>query len=74
MVTKRNRDYDLAVCYRIYPRLSGDPILRFKSKRALVQLNLETFRAAMGNLRIKVWVLLDACPPDYEKMVAFNPL
>ena len=24
----------------------------------------------MGNLRIKVWVLLDACPPDYEKMVA----
>jgi hypothetical protein len=64
------RRFELAVCYRIYPRLSGDPILGFRDKRVMVHINLETFRAAIGNLKIKVWLLLDNCPPDYEKLAA----
>jgi glycosyltransferase involved in cell wall biosynthesis len=63
------RDFDLAVCYRIYPRVSANPILGFKDKLALVQLNLETFKEAIGNLKIKIWVLLDHCPPAYAELV-----
>lgn len=62
-------DSDLAVCYRIYPRLTGNPILGFKDKLALVRLNLETFKEAIGDLKIAMWVLLDNCPPAYQEMV-----
>ena len=40
METKTPHGFDLAVCYRIYPRVSANPILGFKDKLALVQLNL----------------------------------
>ncbi len=69
MQTQLNTDFDLAVCYRIYPRVSANPILGFTDKLALVQLNLETFREAIGNLKIKMWVLLDNCPPAYPELV-----
>lgn len=61
--------FDLAVCYRIYPRVSANPILGFTDKLALVRLNLETFKAAVGGLKIKMWVLLDDCPPAYADLV-----
>lgn len=60
---------DLAVCYRIYPRVSGRPIFGFTDKLALTRLNLETFQAAAGNLKLKIWFLLDNCPPAYEELV-----
>jgi hypothetical protein len=69
MEAKTSHGFDLAVCYRIYPRVSANPILGFKDKLALVQLNLETFRAAIGNLKVKMWVLLDNCPPAYPGLV-----
>jgi hypothetical protein len=69
MHTKANPDFDLAVCYRIYPRVSANPILGFTDKLALVQLNLETFKEAMGDLKVKIWVLLDNCPPAYPALV-----
>ncbi len=61
--------FDLAVCCRIYPGLSGDPILKFGDKLILVQLNLESIREAAGNLKIKLWVLLDNCPAAYAELV-----
>lgn len=61
--------YDLAVCYRIYPRISGKPLFNFRDKLELVRLNLSTFAAAVGGLKVKVWVLLDKCPPEYPAMV-----
>lgn len=69
MQTKVKPDFDLAVCYRIYPRVSGNPILGFKDKLAITQLNLETFKAAVGDLKIRMWVLLDNCPPAYAELV-----
>ncbi len=57
--------FDLAVCYRIYPGVSRDPIFGFKEKLLLARLNLETFREGLGDLKIKLWVLLDNCPPAY---------
>ena len=61
--------FDLAVCYRIYPRVSRDPVFGFKEKLPLVRLNLETFSASLGDLKIKLWVLLDNCPPPYAELV-----
>ena len=62
---------DLAVCYRIYPRVSGNPIFGFTNKLALLRLTLETFNEALGDLKVKMWVLLDNCPPEYQELVAF---
>ncbi len=61
--------FDVAVCYRIYPRVSGKPIFGFTDKLALVHLNLETFKAALGKLKTKLYFLLDSCPPEYESLV-----
>lgn len=69
METKTSRDFDLAVSYRIYPRISRDSIFDFQDKLALVQLNLESFKAAIGGLKIKMWVLLDNCPPAYAELL-----
>jgi hypothetical protein len=61
--------FDLAVCYRIYPGVSRDPIFGFKEKLPLVRLNLETFKESLGNLKVKMWVLLDNCPPVYADLL-----
>lgn len=64
-----SHQYDLAVCYRIYPGVSGSPIFGFKQKPPLLRLNLETFRESLGDLKIKLWVLLDKCPGFYRDML-----
>jgi len=61
--------FDLAVCYRIYPGVSRNPIFGFKDKLALTRLNLETFKEGVGSLKIKLWVLLDNCPPAYTELL-----
>lgn len=61
--------YDLAVCYRIYPGVSGSPIFGFTEKLPLLRLNLETFKESLGSLKIKLWVLLDKCPPMYSHLL-----
>ena len=49
--------YDLAVCYRIYPGISGRPIFGFKEKYPLLRLNLETLgeiKRAAGGINILI--------------------
>jgi hypothetical protein len=60
--------YDLAVAYRIYPRVSKIPALHPDDKFALADLCLRSFRASLGNLRVKIFALLDQCPPEYESL------
>src|SRR5690242_374328 len=62
------QQFDLAVCYRIYPGVSRDPIFGFKEKLPLARLNLETFRESLGDLKIRLRVLLDNCPPAYAEL------
>lgn len=63
--------YDLAVAYRIYPKVSAhSPAIFADDKLKLAELCLNSFKASLGNLRVKVWVLLDNCPPAYEAMFA----
>jgi hypothetical protein len=59
---------DLAIAYRVYPRVSGTPALYSDDKFKLVEVCLESFKRALGSLRIKMWVLLDGCPPVYEEL------
>ena len=61
--------YDVAVCLRIYPGLSGKPGLGFTDKLDMVRTNLHSFKAAMGALKVKMWVILDNCPPPYHELV-----
>jgi hypothetical protein len=57
---------DLAVAYRIYPGVSKSPAFFSTDKFKLSKMCLESFKSALGGLRVKVWALLDGCPPEYE--------
>ncbi len=62
--------YDLAVAYRIYPRVSRPAIgLGFgEDKYCLAETCLKSFKASLGSLRVKLWAILDGCPPEYEAL------
>ena len=69
MMTTSQDNYDLAVCYRIYPGVSGNPIFGFQEKLPLLRLNLETFKESLGDMKVKLWVLLDNCPAPYSDLL-----
>jgi hypothetical protein len=59
---------DLAVAYRIYPGVSKTPAYFSADKLRLSEMCLQSFKRSLGNLRVKVWALLDGCPSEYEDM------
>ena len=60
--------YDLAVAYRVYPVVSKPArSLPFgDDKYLLSEVCFRSFMESLGDLRAKVWVLLDSCPLEYE--------
>jgi len=66
----QKRTYDLAIAYRIYPKVArpaqGLPFSEDKFK--LSEVCLQTFKKSLGNLRVKLWVLLDGCPNEYADL------
>ena len=63
--------YDVAVAYRIHPgKSSNAPPIFAEDKFKLAELCLKSFRASLGGLRVKLWALLNECPPEYEKLFA----
>lgn len=60
--------YDLAVAYRIYPRISKEMAVYPQDKLKLSEICLRSFRESLGSLKVKMWVLLDNCPPEYEAL------
>jgi hypothetical protein len=64
-------NYDLAVAYRIYPEVSKPAReLPFgNDKYQLSEACLRSFVESLGSLRVKVWALLDGCPPEYETLL-----
>jgi len=60
--------YDLAVAYRIYPKVSKPTPVFSQDKRRLAALCLRSFKQAIGSLRVKIYAILDGCPPDYETL------
>jgi len=59
---------DLAVAYRVYPGISKSPAFFSTDKFRLTDMCLRSFRSGLGGLKIKIWALLDACPPEYEEL------
>jgi hypothetical protein len=60
--------FDLAVAYRIYPGVSKTPACFADDKYRLSELCLRSFKRALGGLRVKIWAILDGCPPEYEAL------
>jgi len=60
--------YDLAVAYRIYPQVSKVPPVFSDDKYKLSEFCLKSFKDSLGDLKVKIFVLLDGCPPEYEKL------
>src|ERR1700722_5129255 len=65
-VIMKDQSYDLAVAYRIYPRVSKIPAIFPADKFQLARVCLRSFRESLGNLRVKVFVLLDGCPREFD--------
>jgi len=59
---------ELAIAYRVYPGISKHPALFPTDKLKLSEICLRSFQRALGRLRVKIWVLLDGCPPEYESL------
>jgi hypothetical protein len=59
--------YDIAVVYRIYPKVAKPALgLPFSDdKLRLSEICLRSFKESLGGLRVKLWVLLDGCPKEY---------
>lgn len=64
MTSVSQRCYDLAVAYRIYPKVSKPArSLPFgDDKYQLSEACLKSFKESLGSLRVKLWALLDGCP------------
>ena len=61
-------EYDVAVAYRIYPKVSKVPPVFPNDKLKLSELCLKSFKDSLGSLKVKMFVLLDNCPPSYEDL------
>jgi hypothetical protein len=67
-VSQKKR-YDLAVAYRICPFMSRTPPpICADSKFKLAALCLRSFKEALGPIKVKIWAILDNCPPEYAKL------
>jgi hypothetical protein len=60
--------YDLAIAYRICPMLSKAGSSFGNDKYQLSEICLKSFKKALADLRAKIWVLLDNCPPEYARL------
>src|SRR5579864_4372641 len=62
--------YDLAVAYRIYPKVSPParnlPFGDDKFRQA--EICLRSFKNSLGSLRVKLWAILDGCPEEYRAL------
>jgi len=62
------KKYDLAVAYRICPRISKNMAVYPEAKFNLSELCLKSFKKSLGSLKVKMSVLLDNCPDEYDAL------
>lgn len=62
--------YDVAVAYRIYPVVAKPaiPLPYGDDKLKLSEVCLKSFKESLGSLRVKIFAILDGCPPEYERI------
>ena len=70
MNEQQRNSYDLAVAYRIYPKVSeAARTLPFgNDKLQQAEICLRSFRNSLGGLRVKIWAILDGCPSEYRNL------
>lgn len=67
--------YDVAIAYRIYPLVSKIPAIFPDSKIKLAEFCIQSFKNSLGDLKPKIWCILDGCPNEYRNLFLkyFNP-
>jgi hypothetical protein len=61
-------NYDVAICYRIYPKISKIPPIYPDDKFKLSELCLASLVKSLDGIKAKWFVILDNCPPEYREM------
>tara|TARA_B100000941_G_C28490068_1_gene547348 strand:- start:905 stop:1756 length:852 start_codon:yes stop_codon:yes gene_type:complete len=67
-VESLKKKYDLSVVYRIYPGVSKIPIVHKNDKYELSKIAINSFKDSLGDMSVKIWVLLDDCPSKFEDL------
>jgi len=62
------RNCDIAIVYRIHPKVSKTPLVFADDKYRLAETCLRSLKAGLNGLEVKIWALLDNCPPRYQKL------
>ncbi|MEN6330116.1 MAG: glycosyltransferase [Methanobacterium sp.] len=68
MAFETMKNYDLSIAYRIYPWVSKVPPVFKDDKYKLSEFCLKSLKNSLGDLKAKIFVLLDDCPPEYEEL------
>lgn len=63
-----SENYDLAIAYRIYPGISKSPPIFSNDKLKLSELCLSSFKRALGDLNVYMYVILDNCSQEYKEI------
>jgi hypothetical protein len=69
------KKYELAVAYRIYPKVSKVPFVHPHDKLRLTELGVKSFKESLSVISARIFFILDNCPPAYEDMILryFSP-
>ena len=67
-------NYDLSLVYRIYRGISkkNKPVFYPNDKYKMSEMCIKSLKFALGSLRAKIWVILDNCPPKYQRLFEEN--
>jgi hypothetical protein len=65
--------YDFAIAYRVYPKMGREALPVFGGdKFLLTRVAFRSFVQSVRNFKVKLWLLLDTCPPSYEAFFRAN--
>ncbi len=62
------KECSVAICYRIYPKVSKVPPIHADDKYKLSELCLKSLVSSLSKVNFKIWVLLDDCPQEYSEL------
>lgn len=64
--------YDLVVAYRVYPGTAKVPPIYPSNKFELTKVCFKSFVSSISDLKVKIYVILDGCPQEYESIFLEN--
>lgn len=61
--------YDIAIAYRCYPKVSKSPKYRKENKLDIVKYGLTSLKLCLQGLHAKFFIIDDGCPTEYETTI-----